>query len=254
MIVFEDKSSDLLSLLFKQSYNKEVSDKFIYSGGNGNIYKKAVNCLSTTSDRVFVFLDTVPENKSIFDIYRSLLLLSREYPKRLFVINIVCAEYYFIKSISNSNLITSKDGLDIILNRMPFHTSSLISTDKDRSFAKNFEKFCKLFLMKNVKDCAKHSRGSVEENNINELYGDYYTKDCSCFPECNKISITDKSISLLSEYPCIPSDSNIKDVVLLDDERIISLHRSLVDDYNKMAILYNESGTAKKSKLLRYMY
>ena len=108
--------------------------------------------------------------------------------------------------------------------------------------------------MKNVKNCAKHSRGSVEENSINKLYGSYYIKDCSCFSECKKISLIDKSISLLSEYPCIPSDSNIKDVVLLNDERIIELHRSLIDDYNKMATVYNESGVAKKSKLLRYMY
>ena len=40
MMIFEDKSDDLLSLLFKQSYNKEVSDKFIYSNGNGSITQK----------------------------------------------------------------------------------------------------------------------------------------------------------------------------------------------------------------------
>ena len=28
MMIFEDKSDDLLSLLFKQSYNKDISDKF----------------------------------------------------------------------------------------------------------------------------------------------------------------------------------------------------------------------------------
>lgn len=132
MIIFEDKSDDLLSLLFKQSYNKDISDKFLYCNGNGSIIQNVEKSLIETSERVIVFLDTVPENKSIEDIYGNLLRLSIKYPMRLFVMNIVCAEYYFIKSICNSNVIKNKSGLDIILNRGLYHTSSLIETAEDK--------------------------------------------------------------------------------------------------------------------------
>lgn len=121
-----------------------------------------------------------------------------------------------------------------------------------KKFVKNFEKFCKLFLIKNVRNCAKYTRG--HSDNINLEYGFYYTKDCDCLSTCDEVHLISKSEQLLYEYPCIPAESNITEVVEMSDERIVQLHRKLIDNYNDMVLKYNESNTARKSKLLKYMY
>ena len=40
--IFEDKRDDILTSLFREAYSKDVSDNFIYTNGNTNIYDKVL--------------------------------------------------------------------------------------------------------------------------------------------------------------------------------------------------------------------
>lgn len=73
--VFEDKSDDLLSILFQNAYS---CNNFVYAEGNGKLVKTIENLLDKTSESIIVFLDVVPDNLNSVRIYRSLRKLSRK--------------------------------------------------------------------------------------------------------------------------------------------------------------------------------
>lgn len=161
IFVFENKKDDLLSVLFRASYS---NCSFIYANGCGNLESCVEDNLSKSDDSILVFLDTIPDNKNTVNIYKNLRRLSRKNDFRIVVMPIVCAEYYFIRSLRREYFIDDT-GVDICINKMFWKNSALVS-DSDRKFVKNFEKYCKLILFKSVKDCIKHTR---YEDNSNSL-------------------------------------------------------------------------------------
>lgn len=63
--VFEDEPDDILSKLFCKSYRaKFVENNFHYTCGNGNILKVVKNLLNNKDNKVAVFIDMIPGNKS----------------------------------------------------------------------------------------------------------------------------------------------------------------------------------------------
>jgi hypothetical protein len=106
-------------------------------------------------------------------------------------------------------------------------------------------------------DCAKHTRGN--ENNINYEYGNFYRKDCLCDVHknsCDKIYLYEKALRFIRKYPYIPTgycgESNI-----MGNEQIIAKHRELVDEFNRIAEIYNDfykqTKIGRATKPLRYM-
>ena len=246
IFIFEDKKTDLLSKLFMHAY-KECS--FYYTEGNGNIISTVEELLTTTNEVMMVFLDTIPDNKDTIRIYKKLSVISRKNDFRIIVMPIVCAEYYFILSLSDS-IFTSHVGLDICKNKEYWRNSKLIETDEDRKFTKNFEKYCKLILHKCVKDCARHSG---EGNN---LHGFYYDKDCLCCSSdsnCEKISLKDKAVNYVSQYPTFPGDGYLGKCDLLGDVDIWFIHRSLVDDFNRMVDKYKSIDENHAFSTIKYI-
>lgn len=143
---------------------------------------------------------------------------------------IVCAEYYFIRSLRREYFIDDT-GVDVCINKMFWKNSALVS-DSDRKFVKNFEKYCKLILFKSVKDCIKHTR---YEDNHNSLYGFYYKKDCLCDSSdsvCIGKSLADKSSDYVHEYPIFPAENLLWEYEFCDAERLWDIHRKLVDEFN----------------------
>lgn len=59
IVLFEDKQDDLLSKLFRQSY--QDTSYFIYANGAGNLPKIAEELLLKTSDYIVCYIDTIPE-------------------------------------------------------------------------------------------------------------------------------------------------------------------------------------------------
>lgn len=257
IFVYEDKETDVLSQLFRKAYEAHCSNSFIYAGGNGNIVCMVKSILNSRDDNIIVFLDTIPGNRSINKIYRELKKLSAGNHYRVIVMNIVCAEYYFICSIKdNKNLFKRLDGIDICFNKDLFTKSALIETEEDKNKAKNFEGYCKLILIKCVIDCIRHSR-RLENGELNHLYSLYYVGSCRCEyadTTCSEMSILNKAVNYVLEYPCIPIDGFLANVPYDTGEDMWKLHRKLVDEFNDMCDRYEKSDTRQDYKYSRIGY
>lgn len=241
--IFEDFEDDILSRFFRQAYQPESSKKFIYADGNGNLEFQVKKILEESKEMIIVYLDTIPCNKDTIYVYNRLKNLSILNNYRIIILNIVCAEYYFIKSIYSSNLFTNREGVDLCINRDFYLDSVLLKTKKDRNKAKTFEKFCKFILGYNLIDCAR------TKNRNNNVYPSYYTKDCLCsrpMDNCTNKNLKEKAISYADQYPCIPAEGFLgKPNRISKLEDIWKLHRNLVDDYNAMTYKFMKAETRK---------
>lgn len=226
LYIFEDKRDDMISRLFRYGYSN--TDRFIYAEGNGNIIKLLDKNIITNDEEVYIILDMIYDNPVTSKIYRELCKhIRRSNYVNTIIFPITCAEQLFIKSL-DSSIINKDITYSMCIDILDYRESPIIETEQDRLFCKNFEKFCKLILIKDVADCAKHTRSS-------KLYGVYYNNPCLCDNKnnmCKSKSLTDKSISLLEQYPCIPLGLNIAKGNKLSMGDCIKIHRDLVDKYN----------------------
>lgn len=248
--IFEDNADDIQCQFFAQGYPKEISKDFVYAKGNGNIYGIAEHYLKTTSEYVIAYLDTIPGNKEIWTIYNKLRALSLKYDCRFIVMPLICAEYYLVKSLRNTQVMVDNTGVDICINKAVYMDSPLLKTQEDIVFCKNFEKYCKLILIKNLKECANHS-GKADNPN----YGNYYLKDCICNIgeiSCSEEMNRDKVQRYLSQFEYIPENSCIEKPIFTPDE-LWEIHRNLVVSFNKMVEYYakNDTITLKKYKKIK---
>lgn len=223
IFLFEDKEDDKLSCLWRKSFiNNDI--RLVYANGNGRLVEKAEELLRE-NDTIIVFLDTVPANKSIRDIYVALRRLSRKNEFRIIVWNIVCAEYYFIKAFAESNELrafSSTTDIDIIINKGSYQESNLIISDEDRAFTKTFEKFCKLFILKNGGECINVSKT-------------FFNKNCAEIEGCKELSVDDKSSMYRREYDCFDVDN-------LTIDKAWEIHNRFLLEANNMIENYNKSG------------
>ena len=101
MYIFEDKSTDLLSILFKKAYPDKISSGFNFMGGVGNILLKVQNLMQESSfdETIYIFMDLIPDNFETVKIYSKLRGISLQNEYKLIIFPLVCAEYYFIYSV-----------------------------------------------------------------------------------------------------------------------------------------------------------
>jgi hypothetical protein len=169
-------------------------------------------------------LDTIPGNKSIRDVYVALRRLSRQNDFRVIVWNIVCAEYYFIKSFGNKHdlmAFTNNADFDIIRDKLSYKESVLISTDEDKAFTKTFEKFCKLYIIKNGGKCVNKTK-------------DFFIDDCFKNELCINLTLDEKSEIYKNEYGCFKERLSV--------EKAWNIHKYLLSEANMMIEKYNRMG------------
>ena len=246
--VFEDHPNDISSIFFKSAYSSEMVSKFVYTEGNQNIYDIAVELLNATTEQIVIFLDTIPGNQEIVRIYRDIRELVMRHAERIILVPIVCSEYYMIKSLVNTQVLIDRRGVDLCLELQPHFNSEIIETAADKKFCKNFEKYCKLIMIKCFMACAKHSACA------NNRYGKYYTTDCKCESHddgCCDESQQDKVIRLLQQYPCIPSCSLVSNFNKYTFEQFKVVHRKMIEDYNRMVDRFRAAD--KSGRRYRYL-
>lgn len=228
--VFEDKRGDLLSKLFCAAYKEEQNKEFIFANGIGNVAGIVSAILEGTDEKVCVFMDAIPGNLCIVKEYRKLRKIAIDYPGRLIAMPCVCSEYYLIETLNKYELV-NRVGLDICLEMQPYFGSPLIETEEDKKFCKNFEKYCKLILLKSVPDCIRHSKGNLIVG-INRQYGIYYEKDCKYYKR-----LKEKAAEYVQAWPCFPwgMDGVENDPSIAE---INEKHRDLVDNYNRMTCIF----------------
>lgn len=228
--VFEDKADDLLSKLFCSAYSSDRNREFIFSGGIGKVAGIVDSILKETKENVCVFIDAIPGNLCIIKEYRKLRKMAIDHPGRMMVMPCVCSEYYLIQVLNRYELVDTM-GVGLCLDRQPYFSSTLITTEDDKKFCKNFEKYCKLILLKSVPDCIRHTRGNSEMG-INRQYGIYYEKDCKYYKQ-----LKEKAIEYVQAWPCFPKIFNTAEYGFSVKE-LNAKHKELVDSYNNMTHLF----------------
>lgn len=251
--IFEDHPDADISKLFKSAYNNNNINNFIYAKGNGNLVDKINYYISKTTDKIIVFMDTIPGNKDCYSIYREIRLISIKHNCRVIVLPIICSEYYMIKSIKNKDIFKDREEINRCIMKEPHITSSLMNHKDKASYCRNFEKYCKYLLKYNtVKNCLKNYN---KEDNIN---GEYYNESCKCnkaMSDCIQITLSEKAIALLIAYKYIPSGSIADKVKHLTDDELWDIHRKLVDEYNAFVDSYIlvDSNELNKYKKITYI-
>lgn len=233
--LFEDKQSTQLSTLFREAYPTEVSSRFCYANGNAKLKETANRLLREyPEESVLVFIDIIPDNKWTVSLYNELVTEYTKSGRRILPVPVVCSEFYFIRSIAHLPICLDEDALRLCVEELPWRDSFLAVTNKNKKFCRNFEKFCKLYLLKAVKDCAKSTPG---EDASNTEYDVFYTQDCLCAEptsQCGHISVADKARRYVAQFPCYPKGTvNLAGTGALDMHKFIRLNRLLCYYHNQ---------------------
>lgn len=175
-------------------------------------------------------MDAIPGNLCIIKEYRKLRKIAIDHPGRVVVMPCICSEYYLIQVLSRYQIVDSR-GVGLCLEKQPYFNSPLIVTEEDKKFCKNFEKYCKLILLKSVPDCIRHTRGNLEVG-INRQYGIYYERDCKYYKQ-----LKEKAIEYVRAWPCFPRISD-RSENRFSVEDMNAKHKELVDAYNSMTRLF----------------
>lgn len=232
--MFEDKRTSRLSELFTHLYSESVHLQFDFTGGIDNAMTKLLNEVPTSTDTYILVMDIIPDNPHLYHIYDRLAELSKMNNYRLLIIPIVCAEYNFIKSIADLDLITDQEILYCCLDKQPYYKYlNKFSHPRD---VRTFEKFCKHILIDFAKDCVTTSRTDGKDW-INPKFGFFCTKDCPCDKaegNCKSLSQNTKALNYLRQFPCIPGRSLLITSDKLDESELWDLHREGINEVNKM--------------------
>lgn len=171
--IFEDHPDDSLSRLFKNGYLETVSSEFIYAKSVSNVNEIVKQELRKATDEIIcVFMDLVPNNINLVQVYKKLSKKSQKSNYRIIVFPLVCAEYYFICALPKYAILDKK-AADLCINRLPFYHSKIVQYSK-KKLPNTFEQFCKLILDRGVIDCIKR------DSSNNSMYDFYFDKDCKC--------------------------------------------------------------------------
>lgn len=230
--IYEDSPDSSLSKLFLSAYQEEVANRIWYSDGATNLIKRAWEVLSKSSERVALYVDISPDNPVTVYTYNRLATYAHGYRGRMFVFPTLPSEYYFIRSVRD--ILGDSEPLRTCLHILPWRSSSLLKTEDDRGFAKSFEKFCKLFLLKAVLDCMKSTRGFGDA--VNPRYGYYYELDCICqdCPAVRKDPLWDKARRFVEQYPIFPAQTNSDGGYNVSDSKALIINRLLCATFDEL--------------------
>lgn len=224
--VFEDNQDTPLSKLFLSAYPEEEQSRIQYSEGATKLISVAWRVLQENpSTRVALYVDISPDNINTLHTYNRLATYAQGYVGRMFVFPVLSAEYYFLKSVSG--LLEDTDELRRCLMVLPWISSDLVVTEEDRRFVTSFEKYCKLFMLKAVPDCMKHTRrvgGST-----NGLYGYYFERSCACddcWFRCSD-SLKIKGESFVRQHHIFPILDRWGDHTRITDREALAINRFL---------------------------
>lgn len=210
--------------------------------------KTTMYYLINTNDTIIVYMDMIPGNKDCITIYNRLKKVSKDNDFRVIIFPIVCAEFYMLKSIKNTQLFIDYKEVLQCINKQPHILSKLMDSTDKAKYCKNFEKYCKYLLKFGVKKhCIKPYNKITDEN------GEYYRNSCLCelaTSECAMLNILDKSVQLLNQYRYVPSGSYAKNKRCMTDEEAWCVHKKLVENYNEFVENYRVAD--HKSSLNKY--
>ena len=240
--IFEDNKESSISKLFLKGYSDSITD-IRFSNGSGNIeyeLRKAVRDIKE-NDYIAIFIDLIPDNQNTVFTYKSIIYIANKLNANIIVVPIVCAEYYFIKSIYNTKLALDNEAISRCISREPHKNDELILKKHSNKAKKSFEKYCKF-----IRDNA--TQGCVRQENIPTIMKsiklEYFNENCKnnkIDSFCEDIPLEEKAKRLLKQYPLIPSNCLINGVEKIGLEKATSIIESLLIEYNTIVDKYKKA-------------
>lgn len=237
LYIFEDNGEKALSKLFKSAYPEEVVKRFIFAEGNGELEGKVRKNINKT-DFIAVFIDIVPDNEHAITIFDELLDMEEyEFKGKLFIMPIICAEYYFIKSIYNSGLrINNRESAELCVSRGFYKNDAEIKSTQDLLKCKNYEKYCKFVRNRSLMSCMQDDRKPKEV---------YMLSNCRCVEYnsdgCTDETVIDKALKLIQEYDAVPTRSYSTKISSINMSRAREIRRKFIERHNQIVDIYRST-------------
>lgn len=203
--LFEDKKDSVLSRLFIEAFESSVKKDIIFKGNNSEL-QPAVEFYLNSEEEVAIFVDLVEDNSNTVGIFRNLWRIQLENPDIIKVVPLICSEYYLLRSIENTKLVTNRRILDICLHSL-CHREDTEWVNQKKNRKVSFEHYCKHVIKQGLVDCFR-----VKGRQKREKF--YYEQPCICTDPfntdiCFEQSIIDKALKYVKEYPVLPFGSTL---------------------------------------------
>ena len=223
--LFEDSPTSSLSMLYKAGFTEEAVKHIKFVSSCGEVFKMA--------KRYIRDIDVVPDNPNTVAGLKNLMQLQTNFINRLTVIPIVCSEYYLLKSAEGTSLVAN----DRLLKFCLYGECHLLDTEwrNSKSGSQTYEQYCKHTLRHSLIDCIG-KRNSQRK----EVYtsGDCFCKNPISQDICVPLSLSDKAIRYIMEYPMFPKGSLVTNSLDVTDKvyrnyviRFTHLHNNRVKTY-----------------------
>lgn len=167
-MVFEDSETVASSLLIKQAYLQEVP--YIHFAGGNRKIQKCVEAIES-DEPIVVFLDVVPDNKELVELYKSLTLYFKNHGN-VVIMPVLSMEYCILKAFENDS---RDEAVRTVIDVGRYRDTQVYKTVL-RGSCKSFERFCKKVLSLKTKKCMRNGQvGSLLSGQ-----GLFYLEDCLC--------------------------------------------------------------------------
>ena len=206
--VFEDKRGCILDKALQLSYTEDAYNHIHFMGNNGNAMHYAISEVEK-GRFVVIYLDMVPGNVGIQQIYQKLKAESEQYDNRLLVMPIYGSEYLLIKAFRDLCIFKDQSQIQLCIKKVNYLDSSLYTSDKTKEDYRTFERYCKLVLERNTIDCAcTASRIKIDGYGYikNYVKNYFYSNDCKYKVDTFvNLELSDKLKRILESFEVLPS-------------------------------------------------
>lgn len=248
-LIFEDRRGCVLDEILKLVYSEEDYNHIHFKGTNGEAVKFACNKVEQ-GETVILFLDMVPGNYEIHQLYNKAKEVSKKNNYKLLIIPSLCSEYLLIKAFKDCDIFINREDVKICLEQNNYFESKLYVSDKTRKDYKTFEKFCKLVLERNTINCAcSNSRVKIQDYKYikNIVKNMFYTNDCLYKDSTGKyLSAMDKALKVVNTLPVTLLNDNVTESASIDLETAWKIHKYLINELNKFVLKMKSSSEIGK--------
>lgn len=231
--IFEDSEESPSSKLLKSCY--DGADIYFSGGGNAEKIQRVIdNCLEEDKEcKIIVFFDLPPNNRSVYVNYEALLARLLENYTNVYVIPIMCIEFYLLKFLLDYRYIILTEEQQELTENLIFnfdyknsHVQEFINKNAYR--INSLEHAYKELLRElvNKSKCMLNK----QEAQSNTFHGKFYVEDCSCDKKFCKIDCRDnlglKAERFYSELP----------IFILKDKEHKKLFSTFQIDYEQVSL------------------
>ena len=245
--LYEDCRTDDLQILLQYWYKDHSHCDIDYANSACN-FEYSLNNSVKSHDSVIVYVDVSPGNKQTYETYKNLChWKSKNNSSKVYLLPILGAEYYFLLSLYDLQIMTDTDILSVL--KCEKSHIDYLKEHCVKNYKKLFslERFFKYVLREKVYPCI--AQGMPR----NHYKGVYYNYDCE-YPQAYKsiLTRTEKSLAYLQQYPVFPGPISEK-YIPITDEYLVLIHRYLVDKYNSFADCLRNACSEKQREFVMHI-